>query len=143
MGLGVHFVSRDENALGFAVWQVSAAAQDAVDYAGESEAAANALKDESWHFIGVGEVEHVVLHSEATEQEQIKVEAGRAREAQDVASQAVALLRQAQKIAEGKRPDDAEAIAAVNRLWEKAKQLAEAAKAGADSTSGDYESRFR
>ena len=136
MPYGIHFVSRDENPVGFLVWRIASLTQDASlasEEAGVESGALDTLRDDHTPFdfreLGSGEA---------------RAAASADMEAAEAARQVPGmsgLLSQALQLASGKDPHDPDTIAALEKLVAQAQTGAQTAEADADAGFGNLESR--
>ena len=138
MAEGIHFVSRDENHVGFVLWQISTAVQDSGWFSDESSLDNDAIntidatkRDRHVPLIG----DHV-----RNREAQVGLEATDARSA---AGQVRTLFEQAKALAAGKDPNDADTITQLEQLHTQVQALVGRASADADDAFGSLDDSAR
>ena len=134
MPYGIHFVSESENPVGFWLWRIATAAQDAEEYDDE---AGNLVVDVETTAVH-GLVDHIPVVNHSVHQADQRLEADAASTTAN-ATAANQYVASAQQVAAGKDPHDATTIAALQQIFAKVAVDRDSAKVQADQSFDQVE----
>jgi hypothetical protein len=130
MPYGIHFVAQAENPVGFWLWRIATALQDAEEAAGETANLAIDVETSALHGFAAP-LPGVAEHDRALDDN-----AAGAAWAHSAAGRELAA---AQAVAEGKDPHDAATIAELQAIFARVAGEAAAAEGAADASAGQVE----
>lgn len=125
MPYGIHFVSESENPVGFWLWRIATAVQDAEEYQDEAAGLVTDVEDTALHRLAsdLPGVQRNDAHLEADADD-----AGREL------SEGQSDLRTAQAVADGKDAHDAATVATLQQIFAKVAGERDIAQSNADSS---------
>lgn len=139
MPYGIHFVSQQENPVGFLTWRVASLAQDASEFSGEVRASADAVNDLAHQRVAFEDLISSPKTAHAANDDAQHILASEL----SVPDKAQALVLQAQQLAEGKDAHDADTIAKLQLVVTAAEQLSGRAQGDSDQAFNDLTSHTR